>query len=59
MNFSATTWVTGEYVIMLYTQQHPHYLIEIHDARFSQNMRELFKQLWETQKEDSPVKKYS
>ncbi len=54
MNFSATTWVTGEYVIMLYTQQHPHYLIEIHDARFSQNMRELFIQLWKSTEANTP-----
>lgn len=56
MDFSATTWVTGEYVIMLYTKQHPHYLIEIHDARFSQNMRELFKQLWNTPTAQMPKK---
>ena len=48
MDFSATTWVTGEYVIMIYTQQRPHYLVEIHDARFAENLREFFVRSWES-----------
>lgn len=46
--FSATTWVVGDYLIMLVTQTSPHYLIEIHDRILSQNMRALFKAVWET-----------
>lgn len=46
-NFSVTTWVMGEYVIMVSTRQRPHYLIEIHDAVFASNQRELFKGIWE------------
>jgi hypothetical protein len=49
MNFTATTWVTGEYVTMIFTREHPHYLVEIHDARFAENLRELFMQIWQAQ----------
>ncbi len=45
-NFTATTWVTGDFVSMVHTREHPHYLVEIHDARFAQNMRALFKEFW-------------
>ena len=46
--FSASTWVCGDYLIMIATQQRPHYLVEIHDAVLAQNMRELFKAIWST-----------
>ncbi|MBU1118368.1 Rrf2 family transcriptional regulator [Patescibacteria group bacterium] len=44
--FTATTWVNGDYIIMIITKQHPHYLIEIHDTIMAHNMRELFKGIW-------------
>jgi hypothetical protein len=47
-NFTATTWVSGDYVIMIVTNQKPHYLVEIHDAVLAQNMREVFKGIWNT-----------
>ncbi len=45
-DFSATTWINGDYVIMIVTTQKPHYLVEIHDAVLAHNMRELFKGIW-------------
>jgi len=46
MNFTSSVWVTGDYLIMIVTQQHPFYLVEIHDAVLAHNMREVFKKLW-------------
>lgn len=45
-NFSATTWVCGDYVIMIVTAQRPHYLVEIHDTVLAHNLREVFKGIW-------------
>lgn len=44
--FTGTTWVTGDYLIMIITQQHPFYLIEIHDAVLAHNMRQVFSGIW-------------
>lgn len=44
--FSSSVWVGGEYLVMVVTKQHPHYLVEIHDETLSRNMREVFKKLW-------------
>lgn len=43
---TATTWITGDYLIMIITNQRPHYLVEIHDATLAHNMREMFKGFW-------------
>lgn len=45
--FSASTWVCGDYVVMLYTKSRPHYLVEIHDRVFAENLRLIFKGIWE------------
>jgi hypothetical protein len=45
--FNATTWVVGEYILMIYTREKPFYLIEIYNAVLADNMRSLFKGLWE------------
>lgn len=45
--FSASVWVHGDYLIMVYTQNRPHYLVEIYDALLAENMREFFKGVWE------------
>lgn len=45
-NFTATTWVCGDYLIMVTTNQHPHSLVQIHDATLAHNMREMFKNSW-------------
>jgi len=44
--FTATTWVAGDYLIMVITNQRPHYLVEIHDATLAHNIREVFKGIW-------------
>ncbi len=46
LNFTSSVWVTGDYLIMITTQKHPFYLVEIHDATLAHNMREVFKRLW-------------
>ncbi len=45
-NFTATTWVTGDYLNMVMTAQNPHYLVQIHDPILAYNMREMFKSIW-------------
>ncbi|MCX6743000.1 MAG: hypothetical protein NT116_02070 [Candidatus Parcubacteria bacterium] len=46
-NFTATVWVCGDFLIVIATHQHPFYAFEIHDKLLVQNMREMFKKLWE------------
>lgn len=46
-DFTANTWVCGDYMVMIVTHQHPFYLIEIHDEMIAHNTREIFKKLWE------------
>lgn len=45
--FTATTWVMGDYIVMIITSESPHYLVEIHDKTLAHNMREVFKGIWE------------
>lgn len=45
-NFHSTTWVVGEYVIMVNTRQRPFYLVEIHDALMAHDHREVYRNLW-------------
>lgn len=46
-DFTATHAVLGDYVLFCVTSQHPHYLVETHDAVMAENLRELFKGMWE------------
>ncbi|TSA44757.1 hypothetical protein D4R52_03715 [bacterium] len=46
--FSATTWILGDFVVMIVTSQKPFYLVEIHDAVLAHDMREVFKGIWNT-----------
>lgn len=41
-----TTWVIGDYLVMVATDQHPHYLVEIKNAALCATMREMFKLIW-------------
>lgn len=45
-DFTATTWIMGDYVTMIVTNKRPHYLVEIHDQTLAHNMRQVFKGLW-------------
>jgi len=49
-NFTATTWIAGDYIIIIVTNQKPFYLVEIHDKTMAHNFREVFKNLWEVVK---------
>jgi len=46
--FTSSIWVNGSYIVMIYTRNRPHYLVEIHDKFMAQNLRGLFKGIWET-----------
>jgi len=48
--FTATTWVMGDYYVMLVTDKRPHYAIEIHNPVIAENQREVFKELWQATK---------
>jgi sugar-specific transcriptional regulator TrmB len=45
-NFTSSTWILGDYLIMIVTDKKPNYLVEIHDAMLAHNMREVFKKIW-------------
>ena len=45
--FTATTWVVGDYLILIETRQHPFYAIEIRNTVLAENQREVFKALWD------------
>ncbi len=45
-DFTATHVVVGDYVLMIVTNEHPHYLIEVCDKVMADNTRELFKSVW-------------
>ena len=47
LDFYSTTWIVGDYVIMINTRNHPFYLVEIHDKLMAHDQREVFKNLWE------------
>lgn len=47
VDFTATHAVLGDYVLFIVTNQHPHYLVETHDAVMARNLREMFKGFWE------------
>lgn len=45
-DITATTWVNGDYVVLITTRQRPHYAVEIHDAQLGASMRAMFRALW-------------
>lgn len=46
-NFLSSSWIVGDYVIMVNTRQKPFYLVEIHDKLMAHDQREVFRNLWE------------
>lgn len=46
LNFTASIWISGDYMVMVVTRQHPFYLVEIHDSTLAHNMKEVLKTLW-------------
>lgn len=47
LNFTASTWIVGDYVVLAISRTKPNYLVEIHDAVYAENLRQVFKNLWE------------
>lgn len=45
-NFLSTTWIAGDYIIMVNTRQRPFYLVEIHNTTIAHDLREVFRNLW-------------
>lgn len=45
-DFSATTWINGDYVVIVVSNAVPRYLVQIHDAVLAHNLREVFKGVW-------------
>jgi sugar-specific transcriptional regulator TrmB len=50
LEFTSSTWIVGDYLVMIITRQKPFYLVEIHDAVLAHNMREVFKKIWKDMK---------
>jgi sugar-specific transcriptional regulator TrmB len=48
-NFTGSTLVAGDYILLIITGQKPHYLVQIYDATLAHNMRQLFMSIWESQ----------
>ena len=48
MDLTAATWVCGDYLIMMITNRKPHYLVQIYDQTLAYNMRETFKNIWDS-----------
>ncbi|MCB0334541.1 MAG: hypothetical protein KDD55_13640, partial [Bdellovibrionales bacterium] len=47
ITFSSTIWVLGgEYIVLIMTQQQPHYAFQIRDKVFGANLQSLFELLW-------------
>ena len=46
MSFTASMYVSGDYITMISTNHHPFYLVEIHDNTLAYNLREVLKKLW-------------
>ena len=44
--FTGTLWVNGEFLVMIVTDKHPYYLVEIRDATLAANLRSIFSALW-------------
>lgn len=45
-DFLSTTWIVGDYLIMINTRSKPFYAVEIHDKLMAHDQREVFKNLW-------------
>ena len=44
--FTSSTWIVGDYILMIYTRAMPFYLVEIHDVAMAENMNAMFKTMW-------------
>jgi DNA-binding MarR family transcriptional regulator len=46
LDFQSSTWVAGDYLIIVNTRKQPFYLVEIHDTLLAHDQREVFRNLW-------------
>jgi len=46
--YTAAIWAVGDFIVMMMIAEHPHYLVEIHDAVLAENMRATFRGIWES-----------
>lgn len=53
-SFTASTWVIGDYLVLISTRQRPFYLIELFNPAITANMRELFRSIWQSMNETRP-----
>jgi sugar-specific transcriptional regulator TrmB len=49
--FTANQWIAGEYIINYVTAQKPNYMVEIRDRLLADNLRSLYRRLWEKTEE--------
>jgi sugar-specific transcriptional regulator TrmB len=45
--FSSTIWVLGDYIVLIMTNEKPHYALQFQNQAFAANLRTVFKMLWE------------
>ncbi|MBX7142937.1 MAG: hypothetical protein K1X79_00650 [Oligoflexia bacterium] len=45
--FDTTFWAGGDFVVLIFSRERPHYAAEIRDARLAANLRLVFKFLWD------------
>lgn len=53
LDFTASTWINGDYVVIIVTRQQPFYAVEINDKVLAHNLREVFKQIWKETKKSN------
>ncbi|MES2225547.1 MAG: helix-turn-helix domain-containing protein [Patescibacteria group bacterium] len=46
-DFISSTWIAGDYIIIINTRSRPFYVIEIHSRSLAHDQREVFRNLWE------------
>jgi predicted DNA-binding transcriptional regulator len=46
LNFTSTTWVNGDHVVLVIIGESPNYIVDIFDKTLAANLRELFTYLW-------------
>ncbi|MCP4523684.1 MAG: TrmB family transcriptional regulator [Candidatus Gracilibacteria bacterium] len=46
-DFDGTTWVIGDYIINIFLDNKPFYIIEMYNPILAKNMRKIFKDLWD------------
>ena len=48
--FSSSVWIVGEFIVVLQTRNSPHYAFQIKDRALSENLRFIYKTLWQNSK---------